>query len=155
MIDINFRRIEEISKKVTISKNGYFFILDAKGHYVYHPDYSKLGQKVETEPISNLKTEENGSKILENERRDFITYTYSSNLGWTFFTAVPYRDLTEGISQIGKTIILDHYYLIAVCLSHWLRFCTTLIRPIRRLQRFMKEVETGNLNGRVRRRVKG
>ena len=30
-----------------------------------------------------------------------------------------------------------------------LGFATSLIRPIRRLQHFMKEVETGNLNGRV------
>ena len=45
IMDINFRRIEEISNKVTISRNGYFFILDANGHYVYHPDYSKLGDK--------------------------------------------------------------------------------------------------------------
>ena len=54
VIDINFRRIEEIANKVTISKNGYFFILDAKGHYVYHPDYSKLGEKAEQKLISNL-----------------------------------------------------------------------------------------------------
>ena len=39
IIDINFSRIEEILEKVTIRNNGYFFILDAKGHYVYHPDY--------------------------------------------------------------------------------------------------------------------
>ena len=57
VIDINFRRIEEIANKVTISKNGYFFILDAKGHYVYHPDYSMLGEKSEQKLISIWQTE--------------------------------------------------------------------------------------------------
>ena len=149
VIDINFRRIEEIANKVTISKNGHFFILDAKGHYVYHPDYSMLGEKSEQKLISIWQTEVDGSKVLKNEQRDFITYTHSSNLGWTFFTAVSYRELTEGIRHIGQaitwTIIISMFF--AYLLGS--RFATTLIRPIRRLQLFMKDVETGNLDGRV------
>jgi two-component system, sensor histidine kinase YesM len=149
VIDINFRRIEEIAKKVTVSKNGIFFILDAKGHYVYHPDFSKLGKKAERNLNANWPSEESGSMVLKNEQRDFITYTQSQNLGWTFFTAVSYWDLTEGIRHIGQaiswTIVIS--LLIAYLLGSG--FATSLIRPIRRLQHFMKEVETGNLNGRV------
>ncbi|MBA9028154.1 MULTISPECIES: sensor histidine kinase [Bacillaceae] len=150
IMDINFRRIEEIANKVTISKNGYFFILDAKGHYVYHSDYSKLGKKVEFDQLSGLKTEEDGSGILDNDRKDFITYSLSQNLGWRFFTAVPYRDLTEGIMQIGKAITWT--ILIALFFAYLIGFgfANSMIRPIRRLQHFMKEVETGNLNGRVK-----
>lgn len=99
IIDINFRRIEEISNKVTISENGYFFILDAKGHYVYHPDYSKLGEKVEFNQLSKLETEGSSTKILENKRKDFVTYTFSRNLGWVF-TAVPYRDVTGELFKL-------------------------------------------------------
>lgn len=150
IIDINFRRIEEISNKVTISKNGYFSILDANGHYVYHPDYSKLGKRVEFKQLTNLKTEENSTEILENERKDFVTYTFSRNLGWTFLSAVPYRDLTGGIIQIEKTISLTIFFSLIIAYLIGFGFATSIIRPIRRLQHFMKEVEIGNLNGRVR-----
>jgi two-component system sensor histidine kinase YesM len=149
VIDINFRRIEEIAKKVTISKSGQFFIMDAKGHYVYHPNDSKLGQKAEHKLLSKWKAGDSGTKILQNEQRDFITYTHSPNLGWTYFTAVSYRDLTEGIRQIGQaiswTIVIS--LLVAYLLGYG--FAKTLIRPIRRLQHFMKDVEIGNLDGRV------
>ena len=144
-----FRRIEEISNKVTISRNGYFFILDANGHYVYHPDYSKLGQRVEYSQLSKLKTNENSTQILENERKDFVTYTYSTNIGWSFFTAVPYKDITGGIIQIGRTIILTILFSLMIAYTIGFFFATSIIRPIRRLKRFMKEVEIGNLNGRV------
>ncbi|MEH7333116.1 sensor histidine kinase [Neobacillus drentensis] len=150
IIDINFKRIEEISNKVTISKNGYFFILDANGHYVYHPDYSKLGKKVEFKQLSNLKTEESSTEILENERKDFVTYTFSRNLGWRFLTAVPYGDLTGGMIQIEKTISLTIIVSLIAAYLIGFGFATSIIRPIRRLQHFMKEVEIGNLNGRVR-----
>lgn len=149
IIDINFKRIEEISNKVTISKNGYFSILDANGHYVYHPDYSKLGKRVEFKQLTNLKTE-NSTEILENERKDFVTYTFSRNLGWTFLSAVPYRDLTGGIIQIEKTISLTIFFSLIIAYLIGFGFATSIIRPIRRLQHFMKEVEIGNLNGRVR-----
>ncbi len=150
IIDINFRRIEEISNMVTISKNGYFFILDANGHYVYHPDYSKLGKKVEFKQLSNLKTVGSSTEILENERKDFVTYTFSQNLGWRFLTAVPYRDLTGGIIQVEKAIFLTILVSLMIAYLIGFGFATSIIRPIRRLQRFMKEVEIGNLDGRVR-----
>jgi two-component system, sensor histidine kinase YesM len=149
VIDINFRRIEDILDKVTISNNGYFFILDAEGHYVYHPDYSKLGKNGDSKEISKVETENSVSEVLENETRDFVTYTYSSNLGWTFFTSVQYGDLTEGISQIGKTIFLTICIALLFAYLTGYGFATALVRPIRRLQHFMKEVEVGKLNGRV------
>nr|WP_263323376.1 sensor histidine kinase [Neobacillus sp. Marseille-Q6967] len=149
IIDINFRRIEEISNKVTISRNGYFFILDANGHYVYHPDYSKLGKSVEFSQLSQLQNKESRTQILENDRKDFVTYTYSPNIGWTFFTAVPYRDLTGGIIQIGRTILSTILISLVIAYSIGFGFATSIIRPVRRLQQFMKEVEIGNLNGRV------
>ncbi|PAE41456.1 sensor histidine kinase [Bacillus sp. 7884-1] len=149
IIDINFRRIEEISNKVTVSRNGYFFILDAKGHYVYHPDYSKLGKEVEFRQLSQLQNNESSTQILKNDRKDFVTYTYSPNIGWSFFTAVPYKDLTGGIIQIGRTIVLTIIISLMIAYTVGFGFATSLIRPIRRLQKFMKEVEIGNLSGRV------
>lgn len=149
IIDINFRRIEEISNKVTISRNGYFFILDAKGHYVYHPDYSKLGKKVEFRQLSQLQNKESSTQILKNARKDFVTYTYSPNIGWSFITAVPYKDLTGGIIQIGRTIVMTIIISLILAYSVGFGFATSLIRPIRRLKKFMKEVEIGNLSGRV------
>ncbi|MCM3693701.1 sensor histidine kinase [Neobacillus niacini] len=149
VIDINFRRIEEISNKVTVSRNGYFFILDSKGHYVYHPDYSKLGKEVEFSQLSQLQNNESSTQILKNDRKDFVTYTYSPNIGWSFFTAVPYKDLTGGIIQIGRTIVLTIIISLMIAYTVGFGFATSLVRPIRRLQMFMREVEIGNLSGQV------
>ncbi|MBT2655645.1 histidine kinase [Bacillus sp. ISL-18] len=149
IIDINFRRIEEISNKVTICKNGYFFILDANGHYVYHPDYTKLGKRVEYRQLVNLKTAGSDTEILDNKRKDFVTFTFSQNLGWRFLTAVPYRDLTGGIIQIEKTISTTIIVSLIFAYLIGFGFATSIIRPIRRLQHFMKEVETGHLEGSV------
>jgi two-component system, sensor histidine kinase YesM len=149
IIDINFSRIEEILKKVTVSNNGYFFILDSNGHYVYHPDYSNLGKKVKNGHIAKLGLEESGSKILETDTRDLVTFTHSPNLGWTFFTSVEYQNLTDGIDEIRKNIMWTIFISLGLAYLMGYGFATSLVRPVRRLHRFMKEVEVGNLESRV------
>lgn len=150
VIDINFRRIKEISSMVTLSENGYFFILDNKGHYVYHPNSQKLGSRVEYKQLLKLGTQESGSLIIENGKKEFVSYSLSSNLGWRFFTAVPYQDLSDPIKQI-RTAITWTIAISLIFAYFWgIVFTLRIVRPIRRLQRFMKEVEVGNLSGRVR-----
>lgn len=150
VIDINFKRIAEISDKVSVSKNGYFFILDSNGHYVYHPDPAKLGKRVEHDQLLAQTGEENGTVLLETEREELFTYTFSPNLGWTFFTYTPYSDITTGIVQIGKTLTWTVAISLVLAYVMGYGFATSLVRPIKRLQRFMQNVEVGNLSGRVR-----
>ncbi len=149
VMDINFKRIEEISKMVTLDKNGYFFILDSKGHYVYHPDYSKLGNKTKFNELANLESESSGSLLIDNNQQEFVSYTLSPNLGWRFFTAAPYEDLRAGIKQIQMVIIWTIVISLIIAYLLGFGFSKSLVRPIHRLRTFMKEVEIGNLNGRV------
>lgn len=150
IIDINFRRFNEFSNKVTPGNNGYFFILDANGHYVYHPNQSILGDKVKVSGLNKLPSETNGSILLENARKDFFTYTHSKDLGWTFFTAIPYHDLTKGTILIRQTILWTIVISLIIAYLVGYVFATGLLRPIKRLHLFMKKVEVGKLDSRVK-----
>ncbi|MEI4768651.1 sensor histidine kinase [Psychrobacillus sp. FJAT-51614] len=151
IIDINFKRIEEISKMVTLGKDGYFFILDSEGHYVYHPKYSKLGNKVEFMQLTNLESGKSGSVLIDNNRKELVSYSLSPKLGWSFFTAAPYQDLRVGIQQIRTAITWTIFIsLIFAYLVGFYSISKSIVRPIHRLRSFMKEVEIGHLNGRVK-----
>ncbi|WP_158582950.1 sensor histidine kinase [Lysinibacillus yapensis] len=151
IIDINFKRIEEISRMVTLDKNGYFFILDSSGHYVYHPDEQKLGHKVEVSELATLENQKSGSMVIQNDDREFISYSLSQNLGWRFFTAVSYHDLRSGIRQIGSvitwTIIIS---LLFAYVAGFYGLTKSIVQPIQRLHSFMREVEVGNLKSKVK-----
>lgn len=151
IIDINFKKIREFSNKVTPSNNGYFFILDSKKHYVYHPNYLKLGKKVDLKGIpNNISSLQEGSILLNNASKEFLTFTYSNNLGWTFFTAIPNRDLNKDSILIGQTIIWTIVISLIIAYLLGYVFAKGLLRPIKRLHLFMKKVEVGNLNTRVK-----
>ncbi|WJH36056.1 cache domain-containing protein [Paenibacillus sp. CC-CFT747] len=38
IIDVNFKRFQEIAERVVVGRTGYLYILDAEGRYVYHPN---------------------------------------------------------------------------------------------------------------------
>lgn len=101
--DVNYKRIQEIAKKVTIGRTGHMYILDSQGHYVYHPDLDEIGKP---SPYSKQIDNAESGSFLSEDGKDFLTYSSSNSLGWTLVTSVPYRELTQGSSYIGVTILI-------------------------------------------------
>ncbi|WP_198510251.1 cache domain-containing sensor histidine kinase [Bacillus solitudinis] len=144
--DVNFNRISEITAMVTMGETGYMSILDSQGHYVYHPDVRALGVKAAFEPLKTILETENGSFVVEGERRKLLTYRYSASLGWTMLTLVPYNELTQGSHVIRRTIFIVTIITLVIAYIIGIGFASSIIRPIKRLQRHMKKVESGEFN---------
>ncbi|HZH62439.1 MAG TPA: sensor histidine kinase [Metabacillus sp.] len=148
--DINFNRISEITEMVTMGKTGYMSILDSQGHYVYHPDPHELGHRAKFNSLDSiLENQSHGSFILDNKKRELLTYSYSSNLGWTMLTLVPYNELTQGSQIIRKSIFWVTIIALIITYLIGITFASSIIRPIKRLQKFMKKVETGDFNEQI------
>lgn len=148
--DVNFKRIEEIAKMVTIGRTGYMSILDTKQHYVYHNDLALLGQKAEFSQLDLLEDIHSGSFAIEKPTKELLTYSHSSSLGWTLLTLVPYNELTHGVHYIGRTILwVTTITLISAYLIGF-TFASSIIRPIRQLQHYMKKIEIGNFDAKMK-----
>jgi two-component system sensor histidine kinase YesM len=148
LIDINFRRLQEVSEKFNIG-NRFFYVLDSKGHYVYHPDPDKQGKKAEYPDISAVNENQDGVLVTDGREPRFLTYSHSPNLGWTFVTSVPYAEFRKGAAHIGETITVTVLITLLAAYVLAIAFAATIIGPIRRLQRFMKRVEKGDFREQV------
>ncbi|MDF2652947.1 MAG: histidine kinase [Paenibacillus sp.] len=144
--DVNFKRIEEIAKMVTIGRTGYMSILDTKQHYVYHNDLALLGQKSEFSQLDLLEDIHSGSFTIEKPTKELLTYSHSSSLGWTLLTLVPYSELTHGVHYIGRTIFWVTSITLILAYLIGFTFASSIIRPIRQLQHYMKKIEIGNFD---------
>ncbi|TBL80672.1 cache domain-containing sensor histidine kinase [Paenibacillus thalictri] len=147
ILDVNYKRFQELAEKVTVGEDGSMIILDREGHYVYHPDLNMLGEMADFDQLDTLVHQQSGS--LLTDQKDFVSYSHSFFLGWTLLTTRPYSDLMGGISYIGKTIfwttavaLLTAYVLGAV-------FASGLIRRIRNLHSLMKRVQMGEFSSRL------
>lgn len=148
--DVNFKRIQEIAQMVTIGRTGYMSILDSTGHYVYHPDVRYLGQKADLEPLQQLLQSNSGSYVLNNEVRQLLTYSRSSFLGWSLLTLIPYNELTQGSGYIGRTIVWTTSIALAIAYIIGITFAAGIIRPIRHLQQYMKRIEVGDFDAKMK-----
>ncbi|MGM0881398.1 MAG: sensor histidine kinase [Bacillota bacterium] len=149
VIDINYKRFQEIADLVTIGKTGYMFVLDSQGHYVYHPVMSQLGSQAQLDGMNEMQKIENGSILSAGQERSFLTFSHSSFLGWTLVTAVPYRELTAGIGYIGRTIIWSIIVTLGVAYCFGIGLASSIIKPVRQLQRLMKRVEMGDFTNKA------
>ncbi|PZE19818.1 sensor histidine kinase [Paenibacillus xerothermodurans] len=149
IMDVNFRRIQEITEKVTIGRTGFLYIVDSQNHYVYHPDLQQVGQPSNFDHMSAMLTADSGSMITEDWPHKFLTYSLSPYLGWRLVTSIPYKELTQGANYIGQTILGTLLITLALVYLLGIGFAASLLRPIRRLHHFMKKVEVGDFSGRL------
>ena len=149
IIDVNFKKIREIADMVTVGRTGYMSILDAKGHYVFHPKLNLIGERAPFHTLPTLLSETSGSLLVGDKSKELLTFSRSGDLGWTMLTLVPYQEITQGSQNIRQYILW--VALIALCIAYPLgfTFASSIIRPIKRLQRFVKKVERGDFSDKV------
>ncbi len=147
LIDVNFRHIQDIADKVNTMGKSTFCILDAEGHYVYHPDSEKLGRRSEFLNLESILSLQENSFISEHDQ--VVILNHSSSLGWRFVTAIPRAELFKGTAHIGFTIFWTVLITLLIAYGLGVSFASTILRPIRRLQRFMKNVQVGDFTRRV------
>ena len=147
VIDVNFRRLQEVSEKFNLG-DRYFFIVDSNGHYVYHPDTEKIGRPADMSGLDTILKEKAGAMVVDS--REFLTYSQSPSLGWTFVTSIPYQELRKEAGHIGETITWTVILALFAAYILGIAFAASVMRPIRRLQNFMNKVEVGDFSERVK-----
>ncbi|WP_241242795.1 sensor histidine kinase [Paenibacillus whitsoniae] len=149
VVDVNFKRFQEIAEKVTIGRTGYMYILDSEGRYVYHPNLGSLGLPAEFENLPNILTNESGSFVTASGPKRLLTYAHSSFLGWTLVTSIPYAELLQGTAYIRHTIFLTVCLTLLVAAILGIGLGSSIIRPVKKLARYTRRVEAGDFSGSV------
>ncbi|AEI39049.1 sensor histidine kinase [Paenibacillus mucilaginosus] len=153
IMDVNFKRIQEISEMVSIGRTGFLYMVDAQNHYVYHPDLSLVGTPAEPGHTGQM-TEESGALITGDKPSLFLTYSLSPYLGWRLVTVLPYKELTDGTDYIGRTILWTLIIALTAAYLLGIGFAASLVGPIRRLQAYMRRVEVGDFSVKLEVRSK-
>ncbi|MFP4977899.1 histidine kinase [Paenibacillus sp. CN-4] len=146
LIDFNFRTIDELSKQVQLGKRGYAYILDNLGNIVYHPQQQLIYAGLKYENVEPVLEYSFRSYLDEStgEKR-FITVRTLPQTGWKIVGVAYYdeivttkRDLNRFLSVFLAVVILC-VIVVSILLS------ARIARPIRRLERTVKQVGEGDL----------
>jgi two-component system sensor histidine kinase YesM len=64
-------------------------------------------------------------------------------------TSIPYREISKRAAQVGQTTAVTAIGALGLAYLLGLAFARTIVRPLRRLQRYMKNVEVGHFNEKI------
>ncbi|UJF34857.1 cache domain-containing sensor histidine kinase [Paenibacillus hexagrammi] len=152
VMDVNFRRFQEIAEKVTIGRTGYMYIIDSDGHYVYHPNLLELGKTATFDKMTDILSGESGSYITKEAssgQKVLLTYSHSSFLDWTVITSVPYAELIQGTEYIKRTILWTVLITMAAASIFGFGFAGSIVKPVKRLYSYMRKVESGDFSTHI------
>jgi two-component system sensor histidine kinase YesM len=149
VMDVNFKRFQEIAEKVNIGHTGYLYIIDSEGHFVYHPNLLELGSSANFEKLNDILNSENGSFVTSRVPKELLTYSHSSFLDWTLVTSIPYNELIQGTEYIRRAILYIVIITLAIAYLLAFVFVDRITRPVRRLYQYMKRVESGDFSGHI------
>ncbi|TXK81471.1 sensor histidine kinase [Paenibacillus sp. N3.4] len=149
VMDVNFKRFQEIAEKVIIGRTGYMYIIDSEGHYVYHPNLLELDKTANFEKMHDILFGESGSFVTTNGPKVLLTYSHSSFLGWTLITSIPYKELIQGTDYIKRTILYTVIITLAIASLFGFGFASSIVRPVKRLYSYMRKVESGDFSGHI------
>ncbi|WP_261305606.1 sensor histidine kinase [Paenibacillus andongensis] len=149
IMEVNFKRIQEIAERVTIGRTGYLSILDPNGRYIYSPEYTEIGHLANWDQLEWILQQESGSYQAQTGDKPFYTFSLSSYLNWRLVTTIPEKELTRGTAYIRRTIWWTVLATLMMAYLIGIGFATSIVRPVRALQFFMKRVKEGDFLARV------
>jgi len=147
LVDLNLSVINDICSNINLGKKGYLFIVDDLGNIVYHPQQQLIDSKLRSERIDDVIQAPSGTSFVAKDGDGKRIYSVQdTNFGWKIAGVAYTDDLIASNRELRNSILL--YSLcgltISLLLSVWLSH--RLSKPIKVLQRDMKQVEKGNFD---------
>jgi two-component system, sensor histidine kinase YesM len=151
LVDINFRTIDELCRRVSLGKKGYVYIIDeGAGNMIYHPQQQLIYIGLKYENVEQALKYTFGTYTDEqNGERRLVTINTVPGIGWKI-VGVSYMDEIMTTRRDISGFIMWLLLVVIVFVLLVSAFMSARIsRPIKRLERSMRQVEQGQFDIQV------
>lgn len=145
VVELRAAELSELWKGIDLGEDGYFFITDDNGKYVYQPDAEKTAtelpeairsQVLEAGPHAFMATIDDKPQMFMSRRS-----TYGN---WRLVVAMSVKELRKPSDTIRTTTIVVGCFTLGIALWIAFRFGRSITGPIRILRSAMRQTEQGN-----------
>jgi len=147
LVDINFKKIEELSSRISLGKRGYVYIIDeGAGNIVYHPKQQLIYMGLQNESVEKALTT-TGSYIDEYDGvKRLNTVKSVDNIGWKVVGVSYLDEMMTTREEVNRYLVQVVAVVLVLAVFLSMVLAAMLTRPIRRMGRTMKAVERGDFN---------
>ena len=143
-VDLNYNSIQELCEHISLGNKGYVYILDKDGSIVYHPQQQLIYSGMKHELIREVM--EGGDTSFVTDDGKLYTVSRSEATGWIVVGVSDIAELMEGTDAARLIYVIMALVLFTVALTLGYLISNEITRPIKELERSMKEVERGNFS---------
>ncbi len=145
LVDVNFKKIDDLFQRVSLGKKGYAYIIDLAGNIVYHPQQQLIYVGLKNENRGIALQNSYGSYVDQsNGEKRLITIKTIDDIGWKI-VGVSYMDeIVTTKKEMSGFIFWLLLFVIAVVLFILTYISAGISRPIKLLEKSMEKVESGD-----------
>lgn len=123
--------------------NGsYVYVVDQKGHIIYHPDASRINEKITNNKVINkvINGESGTAQIVNSQGKEFfVGYAFEEKTGWGIVSQTPTTVLKEPIRNLLKNMVIQSVPLFICILFLAGILASNLTKPLSDLASFSED----------------
>lgn len=147
VIDADIKVIKEIIKEIDLGSDGNIVIASENGSIIVNNNERYISRKIGNGYLDKILEEESGELIQKVEGENLLITWYTSEFtGWKLIGIVPKREINRDILLIRNSLIIIMSLFIVFTFLVFTRISSSMINPINKLRRLMKEAERGDFN---------
>ncbi|MGQ7886031.1 cache domain-containing sensor histidine kinase [Paenibacillus sp. WC2504] len=145
VVELRAAELSELWKGIDLGEDGYFFITDDNGKYVYQPDADKTATEL-PEAIRSQVLEAGPHAFMAaiDDKPQMFMSRRSTYGDWRLVVAMSVKELRKPSDTIRTTTIVVGCFTLGIALWIAFRFGRSITGPIRILRSAMRQTEQGN-----------
>ncbi|WP_180270771.1 cache domain-containing sensor histidine kinase [Sporanaerobium hydrogeniformans] len=145
LVDLNYKVIEDLCKRIELEDKGYIFIIDEAGNLVYHPNQKMIYSGLKTELITDVVKSKESYFITTKDNEEYLyTIAKSERTGWRAVGVVKTKALLTYSTIARNAYMVTISMLLVIAISLSIHLSKKITEPIRILEEAMKKSELGD-----------
>ncbi|WP_019554701.1 methyl-accepting chemotaxis protein [Propionispira raffinosivorans] len=161
-ITLDINPIRKLAQEFKLAETGYAAILDAKGNFVYHPEFRLTDNIDEVEDgvlAKYSQTFMNGENSVQtaniNGKEIMMAASPIGSTGWTFMTFVPQEEMLEKVMVLGKNFLVAGIAGLFLLTGIIIGITMKITARIKMVEIMAEQVANGDLSiGQVRTNIR-
>lgn len=147
LVDVNFSYIDQISKKASLGRRGYIYIVDPKDNIIYHPQQQLIYSGLKKEDSGAVLKHSYGSFVEKVQGEDRLVSVKTVNYtGWKIVGVSYIDELVTTKKDAISFSVLILLFAGAFVISVFMFISAKITQPIKELDQSMKRVEEGDFD---------
>ena len=144
-MEINYRTLAQEVENIRPYNNGYAFVLNAKGEFVYHPQMNSayLTGKELSAPPKSLLSDNTSIRYTYNGIEKEAVWMPLSN-GMRLYVSAPLAEINSSWQEPVWDIIYASLTVLLLMSIITLRLAGRITKPLKELAKAAREVDSGN-----------